>query len=220
MAAYSGWAGKLLLVDLTRGTFSTQSTYDYAPAALGGRALGAALAWELLRPGVGPMDPDSPLMFLTGPLSGTVAPMSGRLTICALAPQSFPTSWFSRASMGGNVGHQIKYAGYDGIIFTGSAPRPVYLWLHDEGPELRDASDLWGLGIMATQQTLQERLGSKVQVACIGGAGETLSRIATIGTNEGSAAGQGGFGAVMGAKGLKAVAVLGSGRPALHDQDG
>ena len=220
MESYGGWTGRLLVVDLTSGETELMDTMDYARGFIGGRGLAAALAWEMLRPGVGPFDPESPLMFLTGPLSGTTAPASGRLTICGLAPQSYPIQWFSRASMGGNVGHQLKYAGYDGLIVHGMAPRPVYLWVHDEEVELRDASDLWGLGINDTQEALRQALGAEVQVATIGPAGESRSCIATIGTNAGSAAGQGGFGAVMGSKNLKALAVHGTGRPSLADPEG
>ncbi|MBC7236861.1 MAG: hypothetical protein H5T69_13560 [Chloroflexi bacterium] len=215
MADCKGWAGRLLLVDLTHGTFEHLDTMPYAREYIGGRGLGAALAWEMLREGVGPFDPQNPLMFLSGPLAGTSAPASGRTTICSLAPQSHPIHWFSRSNMGGDLGHHIKYAGYDGIIIVGKAPRPVYLWVHDDEAELRDATDLWGQGIMATQEALHQRLGKEVPVATIGPAGESLSCIATIGINEGSAAGQGGFGAVMGAKNLKAVAVYGTGRPEL-----
>ncbi|HHX42734.1 MAG TPA: hypothetical protein GX714_01930 [Chloroflexi bacterium] len=215
----SGWIGRILLVNLTSGTFSERDITDLAPRFIGGRGLGAALAWEMLRPGLTPFDPDNPLMFLTGPLSGTSAPASGRLTVCSLAPQGYPIAWFSRGSMGGDVGHHLKYAGYDGIVVMGQAPRPVYLWIHDGGAELRDAEDLWGQGIMATQDTLRQRLGPKVQIATIGPAGESRSCIATIGTNEGSAAGQGGFGAVMGAKRLKAIAVYGTGRVALANRE-
>jgi aldehyde:ferredoxin oxidoreductase len=121
--------------------------------------------------------------------------------------------WFSRSSMGGDMGHHLKYAGYDGLIIVGRASRPVYLRIDDDDVALCDAGDLWGQGIMASQSALRQRLGRGVQIAVIGPAGETLSCIATIGTNEGSAAGQCGFGAVMGAKRLKAVAVRGSGRP-------
>jgi aldehyde:ferredoxin oxidoreductase len=215
MTETTGWAGKLLVVDLTDGAIRTRDTIEYAHDYIGGRGLGAALAWEMLRPGIKPFDPENPLMFLGGPLAGTTAPSSGRTTICALAPQSHPIAWFSRASIGGDMGHHLKYAGYDGIIITGQAPHPVYLWVTDDSVELRDARDLWGQGIMDTQKTLHERLGKDAQVVTIGPAGETLSCISTIGINEGSAAGQGGFGAVMGSKNLKAVAVYGTGRATL-----
>ncbi len=209
------WAGRTLVVDLTTGRSFVRDTSDFSLGYIGGRGLGAALAWELLQPGMEPFDPDCPLMFLCGPLAATAAPNAGRVTICSLTPQGYPVPWFSRASMGGDLGHHIRMAGYDGILILGQSPHPVYLWVQDDQVELRDARDLWGLGIMDTQKSLRARLGPRVQTASIGPAGENLSCIATIGSNEGSAAGQGGFGAVMGAKKLKAVAVHGSQRPKL-----
>jgi aldehyde:ferredoxin oxidoreductase len=215
MSDLTGWSGRILRVHLDTGICDNLDTRQYVPAAIGGRALGAALGWEMLRPGMDAFDPDAPLMFLVGPLAGTSAPAAGRTTICSLTPQGHPVPWFSRGSMGGDLGHHIKYAGYDGIVITGRAPRPVYLHIEDDEVELVDAGELWGQGIMVTQETLRNRLGARVQIAAIGPAGETLSRIATIGTNGGSAAGQGGLGAVMGAKNLKAVVVRGTGRPRL-----
>lgn len=219
MQRYGGWAGRILKIDLSSGRREELDTLDYGRDLIGGRGLAAALAWEMLRPGMDPLDPDAPLMFLNGPLSGTSAPNSGRTTICSLTPQGYPIPWFSRSSIGGDLGHHLKYAGYDGIIIVGRAPHPVILWVRDDEVSLLDARDLWGQGIMATQRALRQQLGPQVQMATIGPAGETLSRIAVIGTNEGSAAGQGGFGAVIGAKNLKALAVYGSGRPQLAHPD-
>lgn len=213
MSKLAAWAGRILVVDLASGRTTYLDTADYAPRFVGGRGLGAALAWERLRLGVRPLDPENPLMFLNGPLAGTSAPAAGRTTICSLSPQGYPIPWFSRASMGGDFGHHLKYAGYDGLMLVGRSPWPVYVWIHDDDVELHEAQDLWGLGIMRTQELLRQRLGRRVQIAAIGPAGESLSCIASIGTNEGSAAGQGGFGAVMGAKRVKAVAVYGTGRP-------
>jgi len=210
-----GWAGRLLFVDLTTGHISFRETSAYGPAYIGGRGLGAVLAWEMLYPGITPFDPENPLMFLSGPLAGTSAPSSGRITICSLAPQAYPISWFSRASMGGNFAHQLKYAGLDGIIITGQAEHPVFIRIFDQEIEICDAQEIWGLGILATQQELRRKLGQKVEIAAIGPAGETGSCIASIGTGEAAAAGQGGFGAVMGAKKLKAIAIYGTGRPKL-----
>ena len=219
MRTYAAWAGRILLVDLTSGRFSYVRTLDYALDFVGGRGLAAALAWEMLGPGVGPFDPENPLMFLNGPLSGTSAPNAGRVTIASLSPQGYLIPWFSRASMGGDLGHHLKYAGYDGIVFLGHAPKPVYLRVQNDEAQLCDAGDLWGLGIMETQQTLRQRLGLKVQIATIGQAGEALSCIASIGSNGASAAGQGGFGAVMGSKNLKAVAVYGTGKPQIAHRE-
>jgi len=219
MAREYARAGRLLSIDLTRGAIGVLPTADYLPAALGGRALGAALAWDMIRPGMSPFDPESPLMFLAGPLAGTIAPAAGRCTVCALAPQGYPTSWFSRASMGGDMGHHLRGAGYDGLIITGRAPEPVYIWITADQAVIRDAQDLWGAGIMRTQSVLHARHGKGARVAAIGPAGETLSRIASIGLNEGSAAGQCGFGAVMGSKNLKAVAAYGTARPRLANPD-
>ena len=212
MKELCAWTGRLLSVDLTTGLSEVHDTREYLPDAVGGRALGAALAWEMLRPGIAPLDPENPLMFLAGPLSDTSAPSAGRTTVCTLAPQSYPIHWFTRGSMGGDWAHMLKRAGYDGVVIVGRSPRPVYLSIRNAEVELCDAQDLWGQGIMATQETLRKRHGDKAQVATIGPAGESLSAISVIGTNEGSAVGQGGFGAVMGSKNLKAAVVQGSGR--------
>ncbi|MDP6778986.1 MAG: aldehyde ferredoxin oxidoreductase N-terminal domain-containing protein, partial [Candidatus Latescibacteria bacterium] len=104
-----------------------------------------------------------------------------------------------------------KYAGYDGLIVTGQADRPIYLWIEDDRVEIRDASHLWGHGILETQRQLLEELGQNARILTIGQAGENLCRIAIIATETESAAGQGGFGAVMGSKRLKAIVVRGHG---------
>ncbi len=219
MESARGWAGRILLVDLERNATETIPASDYAGHALGGRSLAAALAWDLLRPGVGALDPDNPLMFLSGPLAGTLAPSAGRVTVAALSPQAHPRPWFSRSSMGGDLGYQLKGSGYDGVVIRGRAPRPVVLAITEGGVSIIEAGDLWGRGIMATQEVLRGRHGVRAEVAAIGPAGETLSRIASIGINEGSAAGQGGFGAVMGSKNLKAVVAQGERRtPVAHPE--
>ena len=208
--ATGGWAGKILRVDLTRGTVEEQATSDYVPDYVGGRGIAARIAWDELRPDVGAFDPDNLLMFFTGPLTGTTAPCSGRVEVCGRGPQGYPHEWFTRSGMGGRWGAELKYAGYDGLVIRGCAEHPVYLWLHDGKAEVRDATSLWGLGTYETQRRLIAELGRGVRVAAIGQAGENLSRIAVINTETESAAGQGGFGAVMGHKKLKAIAVAGS----------
>jgi len=209
--------GKILWVNLTDGTTHTLSTADYGPAYIGGRGIAARIAWDAIPPGVGALDPENLFMVFTGPLSGTTAPFSGRTSISGLSPQGWPHEWFSRSNLGGHWGPSLKYAGYDGLVVEGKADSPVTLWIADDAGnktprvELLDAAHLWGKGVMDAQQALMGELGSDIRILTIGQAGERLSRIATVATETSSAAGQGGFGAVMGSKNLKAIAVRGSG---------
>lgn len=211
MSRSYGWVGKILWVNLSNRRTQKLDTLDYGPQYIGGRGLAARIAWESIPRGVGAFDAENLLMIFTGPLSGTTAPFSGRTTVAGLSPQGHPYEWFSRSSLGGHWGPSLKYAGYDGLVIEGKADRPVYLWIEDGNVEIRNAKHLWGLGIIATQQALLAELGREVRVLTIGQAGERLSRIAIIATETQSAAGQGGFGAVMGSKNLKAVAVRGTG---------
>jgi len=204
-----GWMGKILRVDLSSGRIEKEETLAYKEF-LGGRGIAAKLAWDGLGPSVRPFDPENLLIFMTGPLAGTAAPSSGKTLVSSLSPQVHPYEWFTHSSMGGHWARGLKGAGFDGIVITGRAERPVYLWVHDGRAEVRPAEDLWGLGTYATHCALRARLGSEVSVAAIGQAGENLCRFATIMTETDAAAGQGGFGAVMGCKKLKAIAVGGS----------
>lgn len=205
-----GWTGKLLRVDLSDGSTREQDSLPLTPY-IGGRGFGARLAWDELEAGIGAFDPGNLLMFLAGPLTGTTAPFSGRGEVCGLGPQGWPVEWFTRSGMGGHWAPEMKYAGYDGVVIKGQAEKPVYLWIHDGKAGLKDAAHLWGLGTYETQQRLLAEHGRQVKVVAIGQAGERLSRIAIINSETESAAGQGGFGAVMGAKKLKAIVFAGSG---------
>ena len=206
-----GWAGKILRVDLTDGRVWTEPSVDLGRQYLGARGVAARLAWEEIPPGVGPFDPENRLMVGVGPLTGTSAPNSSRTTISSLSPQAYPFEWFSYSSVGGFFGPMLKYAGYDMIVVMGESLSPVYLWIDDDRVGLVDATDLWGKGILETQHRLVEEHGRDVRVLAIGQAGENRCRISIIATGTGSAAGQGGFGAVMGAKRLKAIAVRATG---------
>ena len=206
-----GWAGKILHVDLGTGRIWSQSSLEHGRRYIGGRGLAARIAWDEIPPGVGPFDPENRIIFAAGPLTGTSAPNSGRTAVCSLSPQAYPYEWFSYSSVGGYWGPMLKYAGYDAVVVQGESTQPVYLWIEDDQAELRDAGWLWGQGIFETQRRLMGAHGQDVKALAIGQAGENRSRVAIVGTGTGSAAGQGGFGAVMGAKGLKAVAVRGTG---------
>jgi aldehyde:ferredoxin oxidoreductase len=212
-----GWTGKILYVDLTSGGVSDLDTRDYLTEYVGGVGVAARLAWEMLSPNLDPFAPESPLFLMAGPLTGTLASGAGRVEVLGVAPQQRP-SIFSRSGMGGHWGAELKYAGYDGIVVVGQAAKPVYLWVGDGGPdtegpaaEILPAGDLWGMGTFGTTLALRLLHGPATRVVSCGQAGERRSRIAVIQTETGNAAGQGGYGGVMGAKRLKAIAVRASG---------
>ena len=218
MSSLYGWTGKILRVDLSSGTTTTIETADYVPAYVGGLGIAARIAWDEIGPDVGPYDAENVLFLMVGPLTGTTASGGGRVVVAGIAPQQRP-SVFSRSGMGGHWGAELKYAGYDGIAIVGQADEPAYLWVHDGEAELRDAAPLWGLGTFATTAALRNRHGTGTRVVSCGPAGENLCRIACIQTETGNVAGQGGYGAVMGSKKLKAIAVRGTGGVHVADPD-
>ncbi len=206
-----GYLGRILTVNLSEGTFG-ELPLDPVDlrATLGGAGLAARLLYDRLIPDLDPLHPATPLLFLNGPLSGLKGPAQGRYVVCARSPA---TGLWGESNCGGYVGPEIRYAGYDGLLFTGRAPQPVYLWLHDGRSQLRDARALWGQAdTTRTQARIKAELGQPLaKVACIGRAGERQLPFAVILGDHGRVAGRTGMGAVMGAKNLKAVAVRGTG---------
>jgi len=211
MAEMYGWAGKILRVDLTSNKVETNDTAKYVPEYIGGKGIATRIAWEELKPGVKPYDPENLLMFMTGPFSGTLAPTSGRGIVCGVSPRTYPIPWFTYSGMGGNWAAELKYAGFDGIVLKGNSDTPVYLWIHDGEVEIRNAEKLWGLDIFETQELLKAEYGKEAQTICIGPGGENLVVSATIHHRQKNSAGMPGFGAVMGAKKLKAIVIRGTG---------
>lgn len=200
----------ILKLDLTTGereayTIPAAWERDY----IGGSALAARLLYDELRPAVDALAPESPLLFITGPLTGTAGPSVGRFVICGRSPL---TGLWAESHCGGFWGPELRKAGFDGLWLTGRAQTPVYVWILDGQIELREASHLWGLDTATSQATLIQSLGSKPKprVAVIGPAGESQIPYALILTDHGRVAGRTGLGAVMGSKNLKAVAVRGS----------
>lgn len=206
-----GWMGRLLDVDLTTGAVGERDTMAYVGDYLGGRAIAARIAWDEIPAGIDAYDPRNLILILTGPLTGTLAPTSGRTLMSGVSPRTYPRPWYTHSTLGGWFGSELKYAGYDGIILRGRADAPVYLEIRDSGARLRDAGDLWGLGARATQLVLSRRLGPRAQTLAIGPAGERLVRLATVQHAEENAAGHSGFGAVWGSKRLKAIVARGAG---------
>jgi len=210
MNAECGWAGRILFVNLSSGQYSTQETAGYLPAYPGGRGLAARIAWDRLEPGTDGYDENNVLMFMTGPLGGTLAPSAGRGYVFGVAPQAYPPH-YTRSGFGGKWSSKLKYAGYDGLVVEGKAESPSILCIDDDKIEIKGGRKYWGLDTIETQKILQSEFGRDAGLIVIGPAGERLVRIATINSGANNVAGQGGFGAVMGAKNLKAIVIRGSG---------
>ncbi len=205
----NAWTGTILHVDLSTRKVKRIPTADYTEKLIGGRGVGARLIYDELQPGTDPFDPANPLIFNLGPLTGTAMPGSGRVDVTAKSPL---THLRAKSNFGAYWGAELKYAGVDHLMITGKAEKPVYLWIHNQEVEIRDASQVWGLDTRRTQLAIRHELGDpEVKVVCIGQAGERLVRFACLITETGDAAGRTGMGAVMGSKNLKAVAVRGTG---------
>jgi len=203
------FGGRVLRVDLTSGQTWTEPTGKYAPRFLGGRGIDNWILYDEVRPWVAPFDLANRLIFGTGVLVGTLAPTAARHSVDAKSPL---TGGVGSANSCGHFSAELKYAGYDHIVFQGRARNPVYLWVDDDQVEILSASHLWGKTTGETDDMIKEALGDdEIQIACIGPAGENLVRSACVMANRARAAGRCGLGAVMGSKNLKAVAVRGSG---------
>ena len=206
-----GYTGKLLWVDLDTQEYHTLSTYDYIDY-IGGKAMGARLQWEFGDPTIEDgLDPNSLLMFLTGPWNGVPISGAGRITICFKQTVQKPSYW-SHSSAGGWFAPELKYAGWDGIILRGKSENPVYIWIQDDKIEFRDAEDAWEMDTYETQDWVRNELGGdrRIRVGCLGPSGARKNRMSAIVFDTSHAAGQH-PGAVMGAKNLKAIAVRGTG---------
>ena len=201
---------KVLWVDLSIQTFIEEQVPDSVYREyLSGIGLAAHLLYERIPAGADPLGPENILGFVSGLLTGTPSLFNGRWMAVGKSPL---TDTWGDANCGGYFSLSIKQSGYDGIFFTGVSDRPVYLFIDPKGPELRDASDLWGKDAVETETVLRERHGEarKPGVVCIGQAGENLSRIAGIVHDHGRMAARSGLGAVMGSKNLKAIVLTGA----------
>ncbi|MBE9501334.1 MAG: aldehyde ferredoxin oxidoreductase family protein [Chloroflexi bacterium] len=215
-----GWVGRIIRVDLSGGDFIVEDLDPYlAMDYIGGRGLGTKILYDEVDPQVDPLSPENKLIFMTCPLTGTGALGGNRFAAVTKSPL---TGTVTCPNAGGNFGPELKFAGYDGIIFEGKAPNPVYLWINNDEIEIRSAEHLWGKTVNETEDVIREEIGDKWQamdthIACIGPAGERLVRIAAIMTDRNRVLGRGGAGAVMGSKNLKAIAVRGTGAVTVAD---
>ena len=205
----NGYIGTILRVNLSTGSIAKEPLNDKnAKDYVGARGLGTKYFCDECDPKVDAFSPDNKLIFMTGPLTGTMATSSGRYNVICKSPL---TGTIEASNSGGHWGPELKFAGYDGIIFEGKSDKPVYLYINDGVVELRDAADLWGKDVFETTHALEEKLGDQFHIATISKAGEEGVLFAGVMNDLHRAAGRGGVGAVMGSKNLKAVAVKGTG---------
>jgi len=200
--------GQILHINLTnRKAKILELKPDLLRKFLGASGLGAKLLYDNVKPETDPYSPDNWMIFMTGPVAGTLVPTGSRYAVVTKSPL---TGSMAEAWAGGHYGHKIKLSGYDGFIVVGRSQKPVYLWIDNGNIEFRDANHLWGKTTHETEGLIKAEVGNyEAGVACIGPAGENLVRIASIMNDEHNALGRCGVGAVMGSKNLKAIAVHG-----------
>ena len=214
-----GYTGKILHIDLSNSKIHVEDlNEEWARQFIGGSGLGAKFLYEMTDERTNPLGPENPLIFMTGPFTGTSVPLSGRHAVVSRSPL---TGIFGESDVGGTWGANLKKAGFDGIIITGKSEKPIYLWVRDGKWEIRNASHLWGKDTYEVDPILKGETHEKAVVSTIGQAGENLVSLAAIMTDgkDGRAAGRCGMGAVMGSKNLKAIVVYGTGNVSVFDPE-
>ena len=204
---------KINLTDSTTSRFDIPKQWE--TEYLGGASLAARLLYDDLTADLDPFSPEAPLLFLNGPMTGTLGPAVGRYVVCGKSPA---TGIWAESNCGGFWGVELRKTGYDGIRISGRSPEPVYLWLLDGNLKIIPAGHLWGMETYETRDAVIDEIGvPNTRVACIGPAGENGIPFSVIMSDHGRVAARTGLGAVMGAKNLKAVAVKGSQSIPLHN---
>ena len=208
MFKYCGYAGQILDVDLTRGKVLPKPLDEkLAREYLGGAGLCSRILYDEVEPRTRPLGPENVLIIAAGPLTGTLFPQASRHVVAAKSPL---TDIWGESHAAGHWGPELKFAGFDAIIFRGRSPRPVYLWIDNGKVEIRDARRLWGHDVYETDDVIKEELGDgRIKLLYIGQAGENLVRFAAVMNDLDRASARSGLGAVMGSKRLKAIAVRG-----------
>ncbi len=213
----TGWMGKILRVNLSNGDINTEALdANVARDFVGGRGLAIYYMLKEVDPNCDALGKDNKLIMTTGPLTGTKAPTGGRYMVTTKSPL---TGAITCSNSGGNFPAELKKAGFDGIIFEGAAAEPVYLWINDSKAELKPADHLWGKNTHETDDALRAETDGKAKTAVIGPAGEKGVLFASIMNDRDRAAGRAGVGAVMGAKKLKGVAVRGTRKISMANEE-
>ncbi|MBD3173052.1 aldehyde ferredoxin oxidoreductase [Candidatus Bathyarchaeota archaeon] len=203
-----GWNGKILRVDLTKGTTKLESySEDIAKRFIGGRGLAVKLLWDELPQGADPLGPENMLIYAAGPYTAYSIPNSGKMVVAAKSPL---TGGYGDGNLGTRAAVNMRKCGLDAVVVTGKSEKPVYISVEDDEVEILDASHLWGKNSYDTEDWIYEKHGKSTGVLIIGQSGENLCNIATVVAQKGRAGGRPGMGAVMGSKNLKAVIFNGS----------
>jgi aldehyde:ferredoxin oxidoreductase len=214
-----GYTGKILHLNLSNSKGHVEDlNEEWARQFIGGSGIGAKFLYEMTDERTNPLGPENPLIFMTGPFTGTSVPLSGRHAVISRSPL---TGIFGESDVGGTWGANLKKAGFDGMIITGKSKKPIYLWVCDGKWEIRNASHLWGKDTYEVDPILKAETHDKAVVQTIGQAGEKQVLLAAIMTDgkDGRAAGRCGMGAVMGSKNLKAIVVYGTGNVPVFDPE-
>ena len=214
-----GYTGKILHLNLSNSKGHVEDlNEEWARQFIGGSGIGAKFLYEMTDERTNPLGPENPLIFMTGPFTGTSVPLSGRHAVISRSPL---TGIFGESDVGGTWGANLKKAGLDGIIITGKSEKPIYLWVCDGKWEIRNASHLWGKDTYEVDPILKAETHEKAVVQTIGQGGENQVLLAAIMTDgkDGRAAGRCGLGAVMGSKNLKAIVVYGTGKVPVFDPE-
>ena len=208
---FYGWTGRHIRVDLTKSDIQiVEDNPEIMKNYLGARGIGIKYMMDEIDPKIDAFEPQNRFIIATGPLTCT-PPAGNRSYFVTKSPL---TGGIANAGVGGYFGAELKFAGYDFIIFQGKANRPVYLWIYNDKIELRSADHIWGKGTEESEEILIQETDPMAHIAAIGPAGENLVRLANVitgGVTGARAAGRGGVGAVMGSKNLKAVVARGTG---------
>jgi len=205
-----GYAGKFLRVDLASGEVRADKlSEEVARKFLGGYGLVAWTLYNEVPDGADALSPENVLCLWTGPVAGTPVPVSSKYIMGARSPA---TGFIGFGIASGGIGSELKAAGWDGIVVTGKAPRPSYLYIQNDMVEVRDASRLWGKTTWETEELIRDELcDDEIRVSSIGPAGELQTCLANITNDRNRQVGRSGMGAVMGSKNLKAIAIRGTG---------
>ncbi len=214
----NSYMGRILRVNLTDGSFHEEPLpTEWVREFIGGDGFAARLLYSEVPAKTDPLSEANKLILATGPITGTLWPMSGRTVFVSKAPL---TGIWGESHVGGFLGPELKYAGYDMLVVEGKSERPVYIYIHDSDLQLIDASDLLGTTTdIATVSIQKAHRDPDIQVAAIGPAGEHLVRFAAIMVNHARAAGRTGMGAVLGSKNVKAIAIRGTGAVEVADHE-